>query len=289
MRIFITGGTGFIGTPAVRELLRDGHKLLLMVHGAGRPGFMPSPNLKIFKGDLGEVSSYRAEVRTFRPEALVHLAWEGIPDFGMENCLKNVIQSVRLFETVSALGTRLVVASGSCWEYLDLAGKRQESDLLNSENLFAAAKNFVHLAGRKLAEKNGKNFVWLRFFYVYGPGQKSSSLIPHLIHSMLAKQKPEIKNPGIENDFIYVKDVARALAMIVKRAKQSAVYNVGSGKAVSVGKITKMIYPHYTARRSGKTPGSYADISKIRKTIGWQPKTDIKTGIRETIKYFMSR
>ncbi|HUZ92830.1 MAG TPA: NAD-dependent epimerase/dehydratase family protein, partial [Candidatus Paceibacterota bacterium] len=141
-----------------------------------------------------------------------------------------------------------------------------------------------HYMSAEFAQKNGIDFIWARFFYVYGPGQKSHSLIPHLIERKRAGLPPDLKTPGAANDFVYVGDVARALAMILEKHKpsQSNTYNIGSGRLSAVKDVVNQIYKKSIVKAK-KVPGFYADVSLIKKEIGWKPRTSLKAGIRATI------
>ena len=125
---------------------------------------------------------------------------------------------------------------------------------------------------------------------VYGPGQRPGALIPSLIESMRRGAKSEIKNPRGGNDFIYVDDVARALAMIIKKRIRSrnAIYNIGSGRLTGVGRITNEVYGR-KGRAPRKVHGFWADISKIRREIGWRPEISIAKGIGIIVDYHKSR
>ena len=142
--------------------------------------------------------------------------------------------------------------------------------------------------------KNNIDFIWTRFFYVYGPGQKETSLIPYLIKCVREGKTPEIKNPNAKNDFIYVEDLAEALAELVENKVKTNVYNIGSGKLTAVQDVVKIIYENFKLepKKKDTAPGStdiysdfFADISKIKKDAGWQPKTTIEQGIKNTIDY----
>jgi len=262
MRIFITGGTGFIGKHLVKKLRED-----------------ESNELFLLSKDLADIENWKKEVEDFKPEACIHLAWEGLPDYGCKMSIKNLKYGLDLFNFLADIKCKSILSAGSCWEILP-----------QPFNAFSAAKNSLHWIGREIARENNMQFVWTRLFYVYGPGQRKESLIPYLIDSAKQGKSPEIKNLDAKNDFIYVENVAEAIAMIIKKCKKSAVYDVGSGKLTSVQEIAKIIFPDFEAQQSeiNLASNSCANISKIKKEIGWEPKTIIKDGIKKTISYYSS-
>jgi len=260
MRIFITGGTGFIGKHLVRKLKEDKDNELLLL-----------------SKDLSDINKWRKEVEDFSPEITVHLAWEGLPDYGAEISIKNLNYGLDLMNLLTKLQCKKVLMVGTCWEILT-----------QPFSAFSAAKNSLHWLSREIARENNMQFVWTRLFYVYGPGQRQDSLIPYLINCKKTGKKPEIKTADAKNDFIYIEDVAEAIAMIIKRCQKSAIYDIGSGKLTSVQEIAKIIFPETILALSENNLANVfcADVSKIRKEIGWEPKIDIKQGIQKTINYY---
>lgn len=258
MRIFITGGTGFIGKHLVKKLKEDKNNDL----------FLLSKN-------LADIKSWKKDVEGFKPEAAVHLAWEGLPDYSAEISIKNLKYGLDLMNMLAEIGCKTVLMVGSCWEIL-----------VQPFNAFSTVKNALHWLGEEIAKENNMNFIWARLFYVYGPGQRENSLIPYLINCRKTGNKPEIKTLETKNDFIYVEDVAGAISMILEKGSKSAVYDIGSGELTSIQHIAKIIFPDFEIKQSESSSanGPLADISRIKEEIGWQPKTSIKQGIEKMIK-----
>lgn len=295
MKIFITGGTGFIGKPLVKNLKRKGHNLLVLSRQAQKS----SANIKFIKGDLNG-SSWQKEVKRFKPDVAVHLAWEGLPDYSAEMSTKNLFNGLKLYKFLAGIGCKFIFTAGSCAEYGlgQQSGKLSEGSPLKAKDAFSVAKNTLNFLGQEISKERGIKFVWGRIFFCYGPGQREASLIPLLINYAKGGKKPEIDDHDKKIDFIYVEDVAEAIVRILEKAKKSSVYNIGAGKPTSLSKIVKITgkllgkekeFEKLISHKSkAKWSDFYADISKIRKEIGWKPKTDIYDGIRNTIEHFSS-
>ncbi len=295
MKIFITGGTGFIGKFVVKSLQKTKHQLLVLTSRKSNTSVLAgSKNLQVVLGDLARIKQLEPILRKFQPEIAIHLAWEGIPDYGVSQSLKNLVYGINLIEMLGEIGCKVFVGAGSCWEYGATTGKIREEVVPKSSNPFTSAKLSLQLFGENISAKYGMKFIWTRFFYVYGPGQKMASLVPSLINSALKGRAPEIKNPLGGNDFIYVEDVAAALLRVVQksRAIPAGIYNIGSGYLTGVQHIAEMVMKNCgIGFKSTKTKpkGFYADISKLTKATGWKPNTNIEQGIKKTIKYFEAK
>lgn len=297
MRIFLTGGTGFIGKHVFKRLVTQGHTVLLLSREARQEmfGLKTFPKrVSVIRGNLQNINAWKKRVRRFKPDVLIHLAWEGLPKTSIEPSAKNLLASIPLFLMAAESGCRHLVAVGTQWEYGDRKGAAREDDPLIPYNALAAAKIALLHFGKEIAKEKNIKFSWLRLFSVYGPGQRPGSLIPSTVRTLEQGFDPQFKSLDTKNDFIYVEDVARAISAVLKKQKpQIALYNVGSGKLTSVREIVREIY-HAFGRRMGSglvshgqshVPELLADISKIQKEIGWKPRTSIKDGIRKTVRY----
>ncbi len=280
MRIFITGGSGFIGSHLAPKLIARKHKLLFL------------------KGDLKDIDVWKKELKKFRPDAVIHLAWEGLEqyDFTAAVSLRNMTNSLNIISAAAELGCKKFLSVGSCWEYGDGEGALKESaPLLLPAHVpdFVIAKRTIQAMGEQIALQSKMQFLWVRLFFAYGPGQKPRTLIAHLVRSFKNGVMPEVKNKSGANDFVYIDDVTDALIKILEKSKKpSVIYNIGSGRLTSVAEVAKEVYksfnlpaPKWCLKRA-RPRGFYANISKIKKEIGWKPRTSIKEGVRKTVEYF---
>ena len=161
-------------------------------------------------------------------------------------------------------------------------------------NVFVAAKTALRLMGETLFSEKEFQFIWTRLFFVYGPGQRDTSLIPSVIKKIKNKQKLELKNPNACHAFIYVKDVAKALALLAEKTVETKIVDIGSGQLHSVSDVARFVRQVMTNESNVipnevKDPGVCAsfrgDISNLTQ-LNWKPQYDLMTGIRETIKNF---
>ena len=184
----------------------------------------------------------KAGLKSFNPDVVIHLAWQGIPDYSESISRVNLNNSIDLLNFIlSNSNCKKIIVSGSCWEYGKKKGACKESDPVQINSYFTWAKySLYQYLSIKCAEKD-VSINWFRIFYVYGSAQREDALIPTLIKSIGAKNTPKINTPMNKNDFIYVGDVARAFTRAIETDIPSGVYNLGSGYATSVYDICRMV------------------------------------------------
>ena len=136
MNILITGITGFIGSNLTNLLKQSNHSIL----GISR-NKTNIPNIKILKGDLKNILSFKKKIAEFQPDVVIHLAWQGIPDFSESNSKLNLKLSKNFFDIIfSQTHCKKIIVAGSCWEYGKTQGVCSESDKVSINNYFTMAK-----------------------------------------------------------------------------------------------------------------------------------------------------
>ncbi len=293
MKIFITGGTGFIGSALVELLIERGHTLLIMT-GHNTTGKKGSEQISYVEGDLSDSDNLEMVIKGFEPHFVVHLAWEGLPEYSTELCTKNLEYGINLFTASVKAGCNNILSTGSCWEYAGKQGCLSENGKLATSSPFPAAKNALRFYGDAVIRENKGRFYWLRLFYVYGPGQRRSSLIPHIIDSLQGGDL-KCRSPHSRNDFIYIDDAVRAITEVIEKRPEGTVYNVGSGYSTEVLEVIRQIYESHgrdlDIDRLSNTGNStneskvdfWADINCISKDTGWMPEYSLKSGIEATL------
>ena len=247
---------------------------------------MESKSVDFIVGDLKNTDSYKRELINFNPDKIIHLAWEGLPNYSEENCIRNYESTMKFFQTTLDTDCKEIVCTGTCWEYAENQGMIDEGGTLDTSNAFKFYKNQTRIEGRKLL-KGGAKLTWVRPFFIYGRGQRADSLIPLCIRSLMKNSVPDIKNPDAINDFIHVSDAANGISVITNNQQNSEIYNLGSGSGTAVWEVVNMIAtklgkkPSYTKREKSNS-GNIANINSLR-SKGWKIRYDMNKGIEEVI------
>jgi UDP-glucose 4-epimerase len=295
VKIALTGGTGFIGTHLLTSLLSDGHEVMSLGRSMGQN--LSNSRFIHVNYSLGEILP--EALISFEPEALIHLAWEGIPDFSLEMCLKNVNEQGHFISEISKLNSiKKVIATGTCMEYAAKTGMCSVTERNAPHSYFSWSKQAVADFLKIICQSKKIKLVWFRLFYVYGPGQRPASLIPTLINNFKNGDLPTLNNPFVANDYIYIKDVVNAFELALVNPSAEGTFNLGSGEATPAYKISSIVEMHITNQEAvskgfelnkGLTsgPGFYADIESSQSGLGWIPKWSLSDGIAETCKSFL--
>jgi UDP-glucose 4-epimerase len=132
--------------------------------------------------------------------------------------------------------------------------------------------------------------IALRLFNVYGPRSRTSGTYGAVFGVFLAQKlanKPfTVVGDGTQTrDFTFVTDVANAFVTAAKSSQRGEIYNVGSGQTVAVNRLVELLVGDviHIPKRPGEPDCTFADISKIRRELRWEPKVDIETGVAEVL------
>jgi len=292
MNILLTGGSGFIGKHILKKLECTTHRVLAISRNLESTG----KNISIITGDINNIEQLKSEINQFETDTVIHLSWEGIPDFSAKMCQNNLFSSIQFFNWIfENTNCKQVIISGSCFEYGKKQGVCKESDPVNINSYFTWAKHSLNLYLSLMCAKKDVAINWFRLFYVYGPGQREESLIPTLIKSIAAKEIPQINTPHNKNDFIYVGDVAKVFAKAVDADLPSGVYNLGSGYSTSIYDVCHMVEKHLLGTgtiskqvvkngQKDEKVNFWADMNKTESTLNMLCNIELQEGIKKYIK-----
>jgi UDP-glucose 4-epimerase len=289
MRVLITGGTGFIGRHLLERMPTGTHTVLSIVRKDTHTFLNSCSNLI---GDLNDLSKIKGAICDFNPDIVIHLAWEGIPDYSEKISKINLENSIQLFDfLIEETNCKKIIIAGSCYEYGKINGSCIESDLTSVNSFFSWAKHSLfHYLEIKCAQKK-ITWVWFRIFYVFGPGQRAQSLFPVIVRFLRKKEVPSIMVPFNKNDFIYVSDVTDATWLAVEKDIPAGIYNLGTGDSSSVYKACefaeKVIFGANILTEQVKEKGKreqnvnfWADMTKTQLVLDWMPKVSLEEGIK---------
>ena len=295
----ITGGAGFIGSHLCEKLVKLNHKVTVIDNfEVGKRSNLSSLN-KLINIKNSDIRNYVKIEKLFKNvDYVFHLA-------ALADIVPSIENPTNYYET-NVTGTLNVVkasirhkvkkliytASSSCYG-IPKKYPTPEKTEIKPEYPYALTKRL----GEEIALHFGKvynlNVTSLRFFNVYGPRARTSGTYGAVFGVFMAqkvKKKPlTIVGSGRQSrDFTYVSDIVDAMISVLNEKKsKNQIFNVGSGKTVSVNRIVKLMKVKKTIhipKRPGEPFQTFADISKIKRLIGWAPKINIENGISLMLK-----
>lgn len=302
MKVLVTGAGGFVGSYVVRDLLDRGHDVAILLRGE-----MPwrlddiRSRVRIVRGDLAQRASYAAALAEFAPEAIAHLAWQGVANHARNDWrqAENVQHAVDLLEAAMQAGTRHFIGCGSQAEYGPRGERTDEDAPLRPTTAYGAAKVAAFYLLTTLAGLHGVRFAWARFFSTYGPGEDAHWMIPQLVGRLLRGERASLTEGRQVWDYCHVRDAAHAITRLVETPGARGPFNVGSGACLPVRRIAEMV-------RDAAAPGAElgfgevayrpdqvmhleADIRRLTGATGWTPRVALEDGIAETVAWFRER
>ena len=295
MKVFITGATGFIGWHVVDQIQASGHDILAFTleNDADEIG---SKSIRRLCGDLGDVTSLKPAIRSFDPEVVIHLAWQGIPDYSEGISIINLNNSIQLLDfIVEETNCKKIIAAGSCFEYGKNRGVCKESDPIQLKSFLSWAKYSLYQYLLLKCNQKKVELIWFRIFYVYGPGQRVGSLVPTLVRTLKDGKTPDIRSPLNRNDFVYIEDVAEVFRLAVDMKVGTGIYNLGYGISRSVYDVCKIVekcllrspeISDYILKNGSKEKSLdfSSDMNKTIKGFDWRPRTTLEEGIAKYIE-----
>lgn len=249
----VTGATGVIGRPAIRNLLEGGRKVLAI--GQRDTPFEDHPHLRYIPLNLHDKAAIDSFFEKHRPSHLIHLAWEATPGkfwHSREN-FRWVSSSAYLLDKFVSAGGRKAVLAGSCAEYdWRTSPLDEETSPLLPKTLYSVSKN----AYRQMAEVIAKDIelVWARIFFPYGPGEDPKKLISYIVGEISEGRVPDIQNPERAVDFIHLDDVVKVISALAYKSIKGQI-NICSGAAY---------VPHQIALECAQIFGRTGIYEKLR-------------------------
>lgn len=302
--VFFTGGAGFIGMHVIPMLLERGYKIRLydsMTYRANLDeveALVAGGNVELIDNDVRYGGSVQRAMKGC--ESVIHFACVSInksvadPD---ESIDINLVGSQNVFSAAADLGVRRLVFASSASVYGEPDRlPMHEDDPLHPMTPYCISK----LAGEHLLAfyERQKNLSWLalRFFNVYGPGQKTSayytSVINHFVKRIANGEPPVIDGKGGQSmDFVHVSDVARAVVLALDAERDGMPINVGTGIDTSIAELARVLIAAIGADvepifnpRDVLASRRAADITRAREVLGWEPLVPVGDGLSELAK-----
>lgn len=240
MKVLVTGATGFIGNHVINELLK--HKFQIIATARSNPIIEKSNwlgKVQFIKCDLNSKIDFFNYFH--KPDAVIHLAWEGLPNYKeLFHIEKNLPNNFYFLNDLVKSGLKNLTVTGTCLEYGLLNGCLDESMPVKPHIPYSIAKDTLRKSLEQLESQFAFKLKWLRLFYTYGNGQNENSILSQLDRAVKNNDKVFNMSGGEQlRDYLPVEKVAE---IIVKSSIQNditGIINCCSGKPVSIKKMVE--------------------------------------------------
>jgi dTDP-6-deoxy-L-talose 4-dehydrogenase (NAD+) len=263
-KVLVTGATGFIGNYVIDELLKYGLEITATSSNEEKAKQQHwFENVKYMKFDFNLFNSSENYYLYFnQPDILIHLAWEGLPNYKSSFHTEiNLPKHKALIENLISNGLKDITITGTCLEYGMQEGCLSEDMPTLPSNPYSLAKNELRLHIEKLQRKFLFSFKWVRLFYMYGKGQNPNSLLSQLDKAIQNGNTTFNMSGGEQTrDYLPVEKVAQYIVRIALQKRIEGVINCCSGIPITI----KQFVENHLKRTE----------SAITLNLGYYPYTD---------------
>jgi len=305
MKVLVTGGAGFIGSHLVDRLLKEGHQVVVVDDlSMGRRENI-NPQAKFYQMDIcheGLLEIFQEE----RPNVVSHHAAQVNLRLSVEKPLfdarVNLLGSLNLLECSRKAGLKklIYISSGGAIYGEPKKLPVGEENPVSPLSPYGLHKYMVELYLPLYYETYGLNYTILRYPNVYGPRQNprgEAGVVAIFSQQMLRGERPTIFGDGSKTrDYVFVDDIVAANLLVMEAGDQQ-IYNLGWGREVTDQEVFDQvrealacdIQPIYGEKRPGEIDHISLDSSKIKRSLGWEPRIPLKEGIQITVEYYKKK
>jgi dTDP-6-deoxy-L-talose 4-dehydrogenase (NAD+) len=262
MKLLVTGATGFIGNHLVAQALRQGHEITVIARD----------KTAVLKADWGnQVAIIEADIEQSAMQwpdsiashdALIHLAWSGLPNYQANFHLDQVLPAHKQFlQSMIEAEIKHILVTGTCLEYGKQEGQLTESMQVFPDIPYAQAKEQLRQWLVSMQKQQFFKLQWCRLFYTYGSGQNPKSLLSQL-EKAIENGDPVFNMSGGEQlrDYLPVELVAQYLLKVLERQDFNGILNICSGQPITILDLVKQLINERQ--------------SKIKLNLGYYPYPD---------------
>jgi UDP-glucuronate 4-epimerase len=311
MKYLVTGGAGFIGSHLIERLLHDNNTIICLdnfndyydpkIKRLNIENIIKNNKFELCEGDILDEQLLNRLFSKYNFDVVVHLAARA--------GVRPSVEQPKLYQEVNIRGTmtllecaqkfripKFVMASSSSVYGNNIKVPFSESDPVdNPISPYAATKKACELIGYTYHHLYGIAVSCLRFFTVYGPRQRPDMAISKFTNSIAKGQPIYIYGDGTaKRDFTYITDIIDGIIKTIEHCTSYHIYNLGESKVIEINDLVRIIESClqktaqiiYSSPQPGDVAITYADISKAKTEIGYNPCMSLNDGIANYVEWY---
>jgi UDP-glucuronate 4-epimerase len=311
MRVLVTGGAGFIGSHVCEHLLARGDQVTVLDNfndfydpALKRENAAALRGAHVVEGDIRDAPQMAALFRAGKFDGVVHLA-------AMAGVRPSLLDPL-LYSDVNIRGTQVILrelekrpevklafaSSSSVYGANERVPFREDDDIHRPISPYAATKRAGELLCFTHHHLYGTPISALRFFTVYGPRQRPEMAIHAFVRLCLAQKPiPFFGDGTTRRDYTYIADIVDGTVRALDRAAGFEIYNLGESRTISLSELVAAVGAACGVEpilaRKPMQPGdvlvTYADVSKARAKLGYDPHTTLVEGLERFLAWYRAR
>jgi len=312
VKILVTGSSGFIGYHLCKSLLEDEYEVL----GIDNLNEYYDPNLKLArleqlkpynnfnfeKVDISDRTAITRSFQSFNPDKVVNLAAQAGVRYSIENPYSymdsNLVGFLNIIELCrhNEVEGLVYASSSSVYGGNEKIPFNVEDRVDKPLAFYGATKRANELIAYSYSHLYGLNTTGLRFFTVYGPWGRPDMAMFIFINKILNDEKVPVFNNGkMKRDFTYIDDIVEGTKAAIDKNYRCEIFNLGNNKSEELmylislleKKLDKKAMIEFLPMQLGDVKESFADIDISKEMLGFNPKTNLDTGVKKLIAWYL--
>lgn len=301
--IFVFGAGGFIGISlfnAIFKYRKDVYAITQDPRNNWRFIVNNIPAENIISCDINDLSILKDTLEEYKPQTIFNLAAYGA--YSKQKEYKKIYNTnfnaaISIIELLKGKGFAAYIHAGSSSEYGMNSAAPGEDDTLVPNSHYAVSKVAAFYSMKYYGEIEQLPVAHLRLYSAYGPWEEPDRLVPVLVAAARKKGFPNLVDPDISRDFVYIDDVCDAFILTacnIQSVKGEA-FNIGTGVKTTIRQLTNLMMEEYGIEKApefGNMPNRNWDVKdwfsnseKAKQLIGWEYKTELADGMRRVAEW----
>lgn len=309
MKVLVTGAGGFVGEYLVKLLKAHNHDIVAI--GINNGTFLKELSIPTHVVNILDYPVLRETMQNVVPDAVIHLAavsnvpisWNK-PGLTIDVNIHGTVNVLQALYEVNPKAKFLNIGSSDEYGLTAKCGKTLTEDMpCQPQNPYSISKYCTEQMVLQLGKKYGMNVISTRSFNHFGPGQAKGFVVSDFASQIKAievgEQEPVIRVGDLSaaRDFTFVSDVVEAYVALIEKDVENGVYNVCSGRAITIQEILDMMLSLSSKDikveidenkfRPSEVPFFVGNSEKLKGVTGWQLQYDCIDGLSRTMEYWL--